>query len=66
MIGLMIRGCCNECDHIALRLDDYCYTISTDPYERHVSRLRCDPQDVCGALAREAAEHPLAPLDQEY
>ena len=66
MFTLTIWGCCNACDHIALRLDDYCYTISIQPYERHVYRLRCDHQDVCGALAREAAEHPLAPLDQEY
>jgi hypothetical protein len=66
MFTLTISGCCNACDHIALRLDDYGYAISEPPYERHVYRLRCDHQDVCGALAREAAEHPLAPLDQEY
>ena len=66
MFTLTISGCCNACDHIALRLDDYGYAINIPPYERHVYRLRCDHQDVCGALAREAAEHPLAPLDQEY
>jgi hypothetical protein len=66
MFALTISGCCNACDHIALSLDDYSYAISKPLYERHVYRLRCDHQDVCGALAREAAEHPLAPLDQEY
>ncbi len=62
MIGLMIRGCCNECDHIDLHLDAICFK----PYNRPVYQLRCTHQEICGALAREAAEHPLAPLDQEY
>ena len=49
MIDLRITGCCEECQHIVLRLDHY-YAGPQPVY-----LIRCEHEDVCGKLANEEA-----------
>ena len=61
MVTLTISGCCNGCRYsdLELKKNDLFFAYKAPnipPYS-----LRCTHQEVCGALAKEAAEHHLAP-----
>ena len=58
MIRLEIKGCCNECEDIDLKLDFFWYG------PEKVYQLRCSHENVCGKLkeeCRRALENRPAP-----
>ena len=61
MFTLTISGCCNGCRYsdLELRKNEFYFTDPAFPLSQY--SLRCTHQEVCGALAKEAAEHHLAP-----
>lgn len=49
MIGLIVNGCCQRCEHIDLRLENHLYYGAQKIYELH-----CIHEAVCGDLKGEA------------
>ena len=59
MIEMKIIGCCDNCDHIDLRLEDI--SLNLGPRKSMFYKLRCIHEDVCGKLEREKESGPGTP-----
>ena len=61
MFTLTISGCCNGCKYSDLVLTKRDFYFTDQTFNLPQYSLRCTHQEVCGALAKEAEEHYLAP-----
>ena len=61
MFTLAISGCCNGCSYSDLVLTKRDFYFTDPAFDLPQYSLRCTHQEVCGALAKEVADHHLAP-----